>query len=137
MHKEQTALDEARRVLETSVEQVGEVAIDDLPGFMREAHGRALSAMQASLTFRPLDKDNLPPENTAVLVRFVLDGEGLNANERVFLATAVYHRPPYTKATNTFRGFLVVRIVFGYVEPTLVVDEAVVDTIDGWMPMPS
>jgi hypothetical protein len=115
----------------------------------RERERREVTPDPAS-GFRPIDRDNIPPENTVVLVRYKANRPEVSLAEtaylgskvdqhRVYPALVIYSRAPYSRTEKMFRGFMVLRArpEQGAVDGGEYMDGDVADAFDGWMPMPS
>jgi hypothetical protein len=100
--------------------------------------------------FRPIDKNNIPPENTVVLVRYRASRAEVNftevsrmsskvAQHRVYPAQVIYSRAPFSTMEMMFRGFVVLRARPGQgaADAANYMDGQVPEAFDGWMPMPS
>jgi hypothetical protein len=98
--------------------------------------------------FRPIDKNNIPPENAIVLVRYVEGRKETHLRnpklwssadqQRVFPAQVIYNRVPFSRTETEFRGFMTLAPhCTGTADAAMYMDGAVADAFDGWMPMPS
>ena len=100
--------------------------------------------------FRPIDKNNIPPENTVVLVRYKASRPEVRFTEvsrtgskvdqhRVYPALVLYSRAPLSTTEMMFRGFVVLRARWGQgaADEAKYMDGQVPEAFDGWMPMPS
>jgi hypothetical protein len=100
--------------------------------------------------FRPIDKNNIPPENTVVLVRYKASRPEVRFTEvsrtgskvdqhRVYPALVIYSRAPFSTTEMMFRGFVVLRARSeqGAADAAKYMDGDVPEAFDGWMPMPS